>query len=70
MEEKSINPENSYAQLLDKDRFILAKCDGTTIYWEDGIKYQDYDGKIKDGPLDIAPEVLLELSKDRAEEVD
>ncbi len=59
---KAKNHKNSYAQLLDKNRFNEVKCDGTTLYWENGLKYEDYDGTIKNGPLDIAPEVLFELT--------
>ena len=60
--EKSKNPVNSYAQLLDKKRFYQAQCDGTTIYWENGITIKDYDGTEKPGPLDIDPQVLYEMS--------
>ena len=56
----SENPKNSYYQLLDKKRFAGVKCDGTTLYWENGIFYTDIDGKVRKGPLDIAPEVLYE----------
>ena len=59
--EKSKNPDNSYYQLIDKNRFLQVKCDGTTFYWENGIKYTDTDGTIKQGALDIAPEKLYEL---------
>jgi hypothetical protein len=60
--EKSQNPRNSYSQLKDKDRFVEAKCDGTTIYWENGIKMRDYDGIEKFGQLDIDPDILFEMS--------
>jgi hypothetical protein len=60
--EKAKNPKNSYAQLLDKERFNEVKCDGTTLYWENGLQFEDYDGKFKPGPLDIAPEVLFEMT--------
>ncbi|MEX0966391.1 MAG: hypothetical protein WD077_04075 [Bacteroidia bacterium] len=60
--EKAKNPENSYAQLADKKRFAEVKCDGSTLYWEKGLEFKDYDGKIKKGPLDIAHEVLFELT--------
>ena len=60
--EKSKNKDNSYSQLINKDRFLQVKCDGSTLYWENGIKYQDIDGIIKPGPLDIAPELLYEMS--------
>jgi hypothetical protein len=61
---KAENPENSYAQLYDKARFAEVKCDGTTLYWDDGLEFEDYDGKIKKGPLDIAPELLFELTEE------
>ncbi len=61
---KAENPENSYAQLYDKTRFAEVKCDGTTLYWDNGLEFEDYDGKIKKGPLDIAPELLFELTED------
>jgi hypothetical protein len=48
--------------LKNKKRFSEAKCDGTTLYWENGIKMKDIDGKEKPGPLDIDPEVLFEMS--------
>ena len=62
--EMAANPENSYAQLRDKVRFSKVKCDGTTLFWEYGLEFEDYDGKIKKGPLDIAPELLFELTED------
>ncbi len=62
--EKAQNPKNSYAQLYDKARFAQVKCDGSTLYWDDGLEFEDYDGQIKKGPLDIAPEVLFELTED------
>jgi hypothetical protein len=62
--EKAENQENSYAQLRDKARFTEVKCDGTTLYWDDGLEYEDYDGQIKNGPLDIAPELLFELTEE------
>lgn len=64
IQEKAKNKENSYAQLLDKKRFEEAKCDGTTVYWDNGLEFEDYDGRIKKGPLDIAPEILFELTSD------
>jgi hypothetical protein len=60
--EKSKKPANSYAQLLNEERFLQVKCDGTTLYWENGLKYKDVDGIIKPGPLDIAPELLYEFA--------
>lgn len=62
--DKARNSENSYAQLYDEDRFAEVKCDGTTLYWDDGLEFEDYDGKTKKGPLDIAPELLFELTED------
>ena len=62
IQEKSKNPNNSYAQLNDKTRFCEAQCDGSTLYWEDGIIMTDYDGTKKTGPLDIDPDFLYELS--------
>ena len=61
---KAENPENSYAQLYDKTRFAEVKCDGNTLYWDDGLEFEDYDGKMKKGPLDVAPELLFELTED------
>ena len=60
--EKSKNPENSYAQLRNEERFLQVKCDGTTLYWENGIVFKDLDGSLKPGPLDIAPEILYEFT--------
>ncbi len=60
--EKSKNPNNSYYQLKDKDRFVQVKCDGSTLYWDNGIKMIDYDGKEKKGPLDIDPDFLYDIS--------
>jgi len=62
LHEKAQNPGNSYYQLKDKNRFSQAKCDGTTIYWENGLKMRDYDGIEKLGPLDIDPDILFEMS--------
>jgi hypothetical protein len=42
--------------------FKEVKCDGTSLYWENLIKFKDYEGTIKDGNLDISPELLFELS--------
>ena len=58
----SINPNNSYYQLKVKKRFGEVKCDGTTIYWEDGVTFTDQDGKQKPGPLDIDPDFLFGIS--------
>lgn len=63
IKEKGKDSSSSLFQLNDKVRFKEAKCDGTTVYWENGIKFIDYDGSVKPGQLDIAPEVLYDLSK-------
>ena len=59
---KSLSPENSYTQIKNKNRFSEVKCDGTTLYWENGIVMKDYDGSDVPGPLDVDPEVLFEMS--------
>lgn len=66
---KGAKPGSSYYQLKDKKRFNEVKCDGTTIYWENGIIIKDYDGTEKPGPLDIDPEVLYEISEKKFEKV-
>jgi hypothetical protein len=60
--EKAKNPNNSYYQLKDKNRFLQVKCDGAALYWDNGVKMIDYDGKEKLGPLDIDPHLLYDLS--------
>jgi len=60
--EKSMNKNNSYSILQDKNIFRTAKCDGNSIFWENCIEYIDLDGSSKLGPLDISPEFLFELS--------
>ncbi len=62
--DKSRNPENSYTQLREVSRFLEVKCDGSTLSWEDGLEFEDFDGSIKKGPLDIAPERLFEFTDD------
>ena len=59
---KSKNPNGSYAQLINEERFKEVKCDGTTLYWEMGIYMKDVDGTIKPAPLDIDPDVLFEMT--------
>ncbi|MDQ3022695.1 MAG: DUF2442 domain-containing protein [Bacteroidota bacterium] len=59
----SKSKENSYHQLKDKARFSQVKCDGTTLYWENGITIKDYDGTEKPGPLDIDPDYLYKISQ-------
>ena len=53
---------NSYSQLLDKNRFSEVKCDGSTLYWENGITMKDIDGKTNPAALDIDPDVLFEMT--------
>jgi hypothetical protein len=60
--EKSKNPNNSYSQLLNKKRFSEVKCDGTTLYWENGITMMDADDQLKPAALDIDPDVLFEMT--------
>ena len=55
--------KDSYHQLKDKIRFSEVKCDGTTLFWENGIVIKDYDGSEIPGPLDIDPELLFSLSQ-------
>lgn len=62
--DKSRNPENPYAQLREVNRFLEVKCDGSTLFWENGLKYEDLDGITKKGPLDVAPERLFEFTDD------
>jgi len=62
LRKKSVKPFNSYSQLLNIDRFLEVKCDGTTLYWENGIIMKDIDGRQKTAPLDIDPEVLFEMT--------
>ncbi len=57
------NKNHSYYQLADKNRFSDVKCDGTTLYWENGIVIMDYDGTEKSGPLDIDPDFLYSISE-------
>jgi hypothetical protein len=65
---KSINPNNSYTQLKNEQRFNKVKCDGTTLYWDEGITMEDVDGTIKQAPLDIDPDVLFEMSLSKRKE--
>jgi|GEM_PF-1753199 len=59
---KSLNPESSYSKIKNIEVFCSVKCDGTSLYWENMIKFKDEDGTFKDGNLDIAPELLYELA--------
>ncbi|MDT3738293.1 MAG: DUF2442 domain-containing protein [Candidatus Kapabacteria bacterium] len=67
--EKGKNPNSSYNKLLDLETFKKVKCDGTTLCWENQIEYIDVDGSIKKGSLDIAPELLFEISVPNYKEV-
>ena len=64
--EKAKNPNNSYAQLMNEDRFLQVQCDGTTFYWENGITCKEVDGTSKLVPLDIAPELLYDFAQNFA----
>jgi hypothetical protein len=59
---KSTKPFNSYSQLLDKERFLEVKCDGTTLYWDKGIIMTDVNGRQQPAPLDIDPDVLFNMT--------
>ena len=63
LKKKTKGKTNSYNQLLNKKRFSEVKCDGTTLYWENGITMKDTDGTIKPAPLDIDPDVLFEMTE-------
>jgi hypothetical protein len=58
--DKDLN--NSYKQLSDKNRFSEVKCDGSTLYWENGITMKDLNGKLTPAALDIDPDVLFDLT--------
>lgn len=60
--EKSRIAGSSYGKLKDQSLFIQAKCDGSTIYWENQIGMVDYDDVEKLGPLDIDPDFLYGIS--------
>jgi hypothetical protein len=62
LRKKSVKPDDSYSQLLDTKRFLEVKCDGTTLYWENGITLTDLNGGKQPAPLDIDPEVLFEMT--------
>ena len=64
--EKAKNPNNSYTQLLNQERFLQVQCDGTTFYWENGITCKEVDGTTKLAPLDIAPELLYDFAQNFA----
>ena len=56
------DPNNSYSQLLNESRFAEVKCDGSTLFWENGINMKDIDGKTYPAALDIDPDVLFDLA--------
>ena len=56
------DPANSYSQLLVKTRFSEVKCDGSTLFWENGITMKDIDGKTYPAALDIDPDVLFDMT--------
>ena len=59
---KSKNPNSTIAKLADLNEFNKVKCGNDTIYWEGLINYVDVFGKECVGDLDLAPELLLDLS--------
>ncbi|MCE7067695.1 hypothetical protein [Dyadobacter sp. CY326] len=54
--------QSLYHKILDKNRFLEAKTDGRTIYWDDLVEIIDYDGKSIPAPLDFCPDVLFQQS--------
>ncbi|MCX6305283.1 MAG: DUF2442 domain-containing protein [Bacteroidetes bacterium] len=56
------NQNDSYTQLINVKRFSEVKCDGTTLYWENGISMKDTDGTVRPAPIDIDPDVLYEMT--------
>ena len=54
--------QSVYFKILNEERFMEAKTDGRTIYWEDVSEMIDYDGKLISAPLDFSPDVLLQHS--------
>lgn len=69
LNKKGKNPNSSYSKLLDLEIFKKVICDGTTLCWENIIEYIDVDGSIRKGSLDIAPELLFEISEPNYKEV-
>ncbi len=59
---KSNNPNSTIAKLSDLNVFKKVKCGNDTLYWEGLINYIDESGKECVGDLDLAPELLLDLS--------
>ncbi len=62
----SKSKNDSYHQLIDEARFLQVKCDGTTLFWENGITIKEIDGTEKGGPLDIDPDYLYDLSQKKS----
>lgn len=62
LKKKNKGKGNSYQQLLNEKRFLEVQCDGSTLYWENGITMKDVDGKFNPAPLDIDPDVLFEMT--------
>jgi len=62
LKNKSGNPESSYFPLLNKNRFSEVKCDGTTLYWENGRTMRDTEGNDMSASLDIDPDILFEMT--------
>ncbi|SKC10209.1 hypothetical protein [Dyadobacter psychrophilus] len=54
--------QSHYYKILNEQRFLEAKTDGRTIYWDDVSEMVDYDGKLIPAPLDFCPDVLFEQS--------
>ncbi|MCF0051216.1 hypothetical protein MUK70_24865 [Dyadobacter chenwenxiniae] len=51
-----------YYKILNEQRFLEAKTDGRTIYWDNVSEMVDYDGKLIPAPLDFCPDVLFQQS--------
>ena len=59
---KSSNPYSTIAKLADLNVFNRVKCGNDTLYWEGLINYVNEFGNECVGDLDLAPELLLDLS--------
>ena len=62
LKEAGKDQANSFCQLLNKTRFSEVKCDGSTLYWENGITMKDIDGQTYPAALDIDPDVLFDMT--------
>lgn len=69
IEDKSQNPNSSYAKLMDLSVFKTVKCDGNSLYWENLITAKDTDGNEFKAQLDISPEFLFELANEEFKQV-